>query len=93
MAAGMSLFCMAMLTPVPEHLPLFVAVTALAAFVESATQDVVIDAYRIEICCATLKYRVRSPPPIHWDTGWPCCCQGRLPCFLQTRFRGRKSTC
>lgn len=45
---GMSLFCMAMLTPVPEHLPLFVAVTALAAFA-GATQDVVIDAYRIEI--------------------------------------------
>lgn len=45
---ALSLLAMALITPVPASLALFVGITALAAFA-GATQDVVVDAYRIEI--------------------------------------------
>lgn len=50
-AQGLLALCllgMTLLTPQPDTLPLFIVVTALAAFA-GATQDVVVDAYRIEI--------------------------------------------
>lgn len=47
----LSLLAMALVTPAPTSLALFVGITALAAFA-GATQDVVVDAYRIEIAPA-----------------------------------------
>lgn len=45
---AVSLLAMALITPAPTSLTLFVIITAVAAFA-GATQDVVVDAYRIEI--------------------------------------------
>ncbi len=45
---ALCLMAMALITPAPQALAVFVGITVLAAFA-GATQDVVVDAYRIEI--------------------------------------------